>query len=350
MSLYCGIDLHANNSYVVVSGQEDEVVLGQRLPNDLDRIEQVLEPYREALEGIAVESTFNWYWLVDGLRQAGHTVHLVNPLAAQQYQGLKYADDRSDARWLAKMLRLEILPTGWICPATERGVRDLLRKRVQLVRQRVACRLSLRNILERTTARRLTGAALERLSPGQLSDWIADENVRLSMTTTLAVIETLDEQIELLEGVVFEQARMASAFSVLQTIPGVGPILASTIHYETGDLSRFAGVGHYASYCRLVRSQHLSNERRKGQGLRKNGNAYLSWAYHEAAHFAVRYQPKARRWHERKRSKTCALVAIRALAHKLARAAYFMMRDQVAYEPRQAGRRRPRGFDFLLDG
>ena len=333
MSLYCGIDLHANNSYVAVTSPEEEVVLGQRYPNDLGKILGALEPYREGLEGIAVESTFNWYWLVDGLRESGYTVHLVNPLAAKQYQGLKYTDDRSDARWLAKMLHLGILPTGWICPPEERAVRDLLRKRTQLVRQRVASRLSLRNILERTTARRLSGNALERLGEEELAGWIEDEHVRLSMTTTLAVIETLDEQIELLEGVVFEQARKASAFSVLQTIPGVGPILASTIQYETGDLSRFAGVGHYASYCRLVRSERLSNERRKGQGLRKNGNAYLSWAYHEAAHFALRYQPSARKWHERKRSKTCALVAIRALAHKLARAAYFMMRDQVAYEP-----------------
>ena len=333
MSLYCGIDLHANNSYVAVTDREDEVVVGRRLPNELGRVLGALEPYREELRGIAVESTFNWYWLADGLGEAGYCVHLVNPLAAQQYQGLKYTDDRSDARWLAKMLRLGILPTGWICPPVERGVRDLLRKRVQLVRQRVACRLSLRNILERTTARRLSSNALERLSQEDLSSWIEDEHVRLSMTATLAVIEALNEQIACIEGVVFEQARQGPAFSVLQTIPGVGPILASTIQYETGDLGRFAGVGHYASYCRLVRSERLSNQRRKGQGLRKNGNAYLSWAYHEAAHFAVRFQPSARKWHQRKLSKTCALVAIRALAHKLARAAYFMMRDQVAYEP-----------------
>ena len=333
MSLYCGIDLHANNSYVVVSDPDDEVVLGQRLPNDLSRIRRALAPYRDDLDGVAVESTFNWYWLVDGLREAGHTVHLVNPLAAQQYQGLKYADDRSDARWLAKMLRLGILPTGWICPPEERGIRDLLRKRMQLVRQRVANRLSLRNILERTTARRVSSNALARLSPEDLSGWIEDEHVRLSMVSTLAVIGTLEEQIELLEGAVLKQARQGPVFSVLQTIPGVGPILASTIQYETGDLGRFSGVGHYASYCRLVRSERLSNQRRKGQGLRKNGNAYLSWAYHEAAHFAVRHQPSARSWHERKLSKTCPLVAIRALAHKLARAAYFMMRDQVPYEP-----------------
>ena len=333
MSLYCGIDLHANNSYVVVTDLEDEVVLGQRLSNNLEGISGVLAPYRGELEGVAVESTFNWYWLVDGLRQAGHTVYLVNPLAAQQYQGLKYTDDRSDARWLAKMLRLGILPTGWICPPEQRAVRDLLRKRMQLVRQRVTCRLSLRNILERTTARRLNSNALKRLGPEDLAGWIEDDHVRLSMTSTLAVVEILDEQIEHLEGVVLCEARRGAAFSVLQTIPGVGPILASTIQYETGDLSRFASVGAYASYCRLVRSERLTNQRRKGQGLRKNGNGHLSWAYHEAAHFALRFQPSARRWYERKRSRTCALVAIRALAHKLARAAYFMMRDQVAYEP-----------------
>jgi len=133
MSLYCGIDLHANNSYVVVTDPEDEVFLGQRMPNDLGKILGALEPYREELTGIAVESTFNWYWLVDGLRESGHIVHLVNPLAAKQYEGLKYRDDRSDARWLAKLLRLGILPTGWICPPEERAVRDLLRKRVQLL-------------------------------------------------------------------------------------------------------------------------------------------------------------------------------------------------------------------------
>ena len=333
MELYAGIDLHANNNYLAIIDDAERLMESKRLPNNINAIGRALEPYRPSLTGIAVESTFNWYWLVDGLRESGYTVHLVNPLAAKQYQGLKYTDDRSDARWLAKMLHLGILPTGWICPPEARALRDLLRKRVQLVRQRVACRLSLRNILERTTARRLSGAALTRLSAEDLSDWIEDENVYLSMTATLAVIETLEEQIHRIEGVVLGQLKQEPVFSILTTIPGVGPILASTIQCETGDLSRFAGVGAYTSYCRLVRSQRLSNERRKGQGLRKNGNAYLSWAYHEAAHFAVRYQPSARQWHERKRSRTCALVAIRALAHKLARAAYFMMRDQVLYEP-----------------
>ncbi len=333
MGLYAGIDLHANNSYVAIIDETDELVVAKRYRNDLGSICQALEPYRDEVQGIAVESTFNWYWLVDGLADEGYPVHLVNTLAAQQYQGLKYTDDKSDARWLAHMLRLGILPTGWIYPKRQRAVRDLLRKRSQLVRQRTASRLALRNVLERTTARRLTANALKRVTTNELSEWIEDPNVRLSMAASLAMIDAASEQIEQLERAILEQAPANESYRLLTTIPGVGPVIASTIHYETGDIGRFPSVGNYVSYCRLVRAERNSNQRPKGQGLRKNGNRYLSWAYHEAAHFAVRFQPKARRWHEKKRSRTCPLVAIRALAHKLARAAYFMMRDQVPYEP-----------------
>jgi transposase len=333
MSLYAGIDLDANNSYLALIDSGGELVSARRYSNDLRLICKGLEPHREELAGIAVESTFNWYWLVDGLQESDYCVHLVNTLAAQQYQGLKYTDDETDARWLAHMLRLGILPTGWIYPKQDRAVRDLLRKRSQLVRQRTANLLGLRNVLERTAARRLSTNALKKLTAADLSAWIEDPNVRLSMVASLAMVEAASEQVEHIERTILEQATLKDSYRILITIPGIGPIIASTIQYETGDLSRFATVGNYVSYCRLVKSERSSNQRIKGHGLRKNGNPYLSWAFHEAAHFAVRFQPKARRWYERKRTKTCALVAIRALAHKLARAAYFMMRDQVAYEP-----------------
>ena len=333
MRLYAGIDLHANNSYLAVIDETDELVVGKRYRNDLGSICKALEPHRGAIHGIAVESTFNWYWLVDGLEAAGYTVHLVNTLAAQQYKGLKYTDDKTDARWLAHMLRLGILPTGWIYPKRQRAVRDLLRKRSQLVRQRTASRLGLRNVLERTTARRLTANGLKKVTGDDLSQWIEDPNIRLSMGASLAMIETASEQIDLLERTILEQAKPNDCYRQLTMIPGIGPVIASTIQYETGEIGRFPSVGNYVSYCRLVRAERNSNQRVKGQGLRKNGNRYLSWAYHEAAHFAVRFQPKARRWYETKRSRTCPLVAIRALAHKLARAAYFMMRDQVPYDP-----------------
>ena len=125
-------------------------------------------------------------------------------------------------------------------------------------------------------------------------------------------------------------------YRTLTTIPGVGPVLASTIEYETGDISRFPGARQYASYCRLVNSTRLSAGKRKGSGNARNGNPYLSWAFSEAAHFAVRYHPDAKKCFQRKRSKTNGIVAIRALAHKLARASYYVMKDQVAFEPEKA--------------
>ena len=116
MPLYGGIDLHANNSVVVLLNEQDEVLYQKRLPNDLPTILGQLAPYHTELKGLVVESTYNWYWLVDGLMEASYLVHLANPAAIQQYSGLKYTDDHSDARWLAHLLRLGVLPEGYIIP------------------------------------------------------------------------------------------------------------------------------------------------------------------------------------------------------------------------------------------
>ena len=134
MKLYGAIDLHSNNNVTVLINEKDEVVYRKRLPNDLKLILGQLAPHQSRIEGIVVESTYNWYWLVDGLMERGHRVHLANTAAIEQYSGLKYTDDDSDARWLAHLLRLGVLPQGYIYPKEQRAVRDLLRKRSQLVR------------------------------------------------------------------------------------------------------------------------------------------------------------------------------------------------------------------------
>jgi transposase len=122
MKLYGGIDLHSNNSVINLLDERDKVVYNKRLPNDLPTILSELSPYQSQIEGLAVESTFNWYWLVDGLMEEGYEVHLVNTAAVQTYTGLKYTNDAHDARWLAHLLRLGILPTGYIYPKEERAV------------------------------------------------------------------------------------------------------------------------------------------------------------------------------------------------------------------------------------
>jgi len=144
MKAYAGIDLHSSNNYLGVIDSKDKRLFGKRLPNCIGTITAALKPFRTSLAGIVVESTYNWYWLVDGLQAAGYKVHLANPSAMRQYEGLKHTDDKSDSFWLAHMLRLGILPEGYIYPRKQRSVRDLLRRRLLYVRQRATHLLSLK--------------------------------------------------------------------------------------------------------------------------------------------------------------------------------------------------------------
>ena len=331
MKLYGGIDLHSNNSLVCLLDEKDRVLYQKRLPNRLDQILSELSPYQEAVQGLAVESTYNWYWLVDGLMDAGYRVHLGNTAAVQQYSGLKYTDDSHDARWLAHLLRLGILPEGYICPKAARAVRDLLRKRSQLVRHRTAHLLSIQNLLARNRGQSLSGNLVKRLSEAQVEELLPEPDLALAVKSNLRVMQCLEEEIKKLEKVVKARVRLKPAFRSLLTLPGVGSTLGLTMMLEAGDIRRFQKVGNFSSYSRCVRSIKLSNGKKKGEGNRKNGNKYLAWAFVEAAHFAIRYSPQVQRFYQRKRAKTNGIVALKAVAHKLARAAYFVVRDQVPF-------------------
>ena len=141
--LYAGIDLHSNNNYLAIIDEQDKRIYKHRWPNKPDIILAELEPFKESIVGIVVESTFNWYWLVDILMDEGYKLHLANPTAIQKYKGLKYSDDSHDALWLAHLLRLEILPEGYIYPKADRPIRDFLRKRGHLVKLRTSLMLLL---------------------------------------------------------------------------------------------------------------------------------------------------------------------------------------------------------------
>lgn len=337
MKLYSGIDLHSNNSVVVILDENDQIIYERRLPNDLARILAELAPHRDSIEAIAVESTYNWYWLVDGLMDAGYCVKLVNTMAVKTYDGLKYTDDEHDARHLAHLLRLGILPTGYIYPKEERAVRDLLRKRAQLVRCRTAQILSIQNLVSRNRGKGISTDDIRRLDEAAI-DQVCDGNAAraLAIRSNLAVLRCLDEQIPVLERAVLSQARLKPTFEKLLSVKGIGPILGMSIMYEAGDMDRFVKVGHFASYARCVSSTRWSNGKKKGSGNRKNGNKYLAWAFVEAAHYCVRYNERIRRFHQRKKAKRNGVVAIKAVAHKLARACYHILKDQVPFEEERA--------------
>jgi transposase len=324
---YSGIDLHSNNSVIVVSDEADRVMCKRRVPNELGQVLALLEPYRAELAGVVVESTYNWYWLVDGLQAAGYRVHLANTSAIKQYEGLKHSDDEADAAHLAQLLRLGILPTGYICPPRERALRDLSRKRSQLIRTRTAHILSVENIVARQTGARITSNAVKQLGAAELHRFGQCEDVTLAMAANVAVIHTLSAQIDKLEARLREQIRPQAEYKVLITTPGIGEVIATTIMLETGTIGRFAAVGHFASYARCVDSKRMSNGKKKGEGNVRNGNRYLAWAFVEAANYARRYCPEAKRFYERKKARTNNIVATKALAHKLARACYHMLKE-----------------------
>ena len=161
--LYSGMDLHSSNTYIGILNQERERIFKKRVPNDLKLIVQTMEPFRKYLAGIAIESTFNWYWLVDGLMDAGYKVHLANPAKMEMYKGIKHQDDKRSAFWLAELLVLNILPEGYIYPKQERPVRDLTRKRGYFVKQRTSNKLSLQSLIERNTGKHLSGREIDSL-------------------------------------------------------------------------------------------------------------------------------------------------------------------------------------------
>ncbi|AWB66657.1 IS110 family transposase [Saccharobesus litoralis] len=333
MKYFSAIDLHSNNSYLVISDEEDRSMVEKRLANDLKLILRELEPFKSDIQGIAVESTYNWYWLVDGLMDAGYTLKLVNTSAIQSYSGLKYTNDVHDARWLAKLLRLDILPTGYIYPKEQRKVRDILRKRAGLVQQRSLNITSFKSMFARQLGFTIKSNDIHK---NMEQFCFEDPMLEACCAPHKQLYKVLTEEIDKLEKLVGSQLKESSIYTQLQTTPGIGKILAATISLETGNISRFNKVGNYASYCRCVKSTRVSNYKIKGKGNAKCGNKYLSWAFSEAAHFAIRHYKPIKCFYDRKKRKSNGIIAMRAVAHKLARACYFIMRDNVEFDMKLA--------------
>jgi transposase len=336
MRLYGGIDLHSNNNVVALTDETDRIVYRKRLPNNIETVLAALAPYRDEITGVVVESTYNWYWLVDALMEADYRVHLANTAAIIQYSGLKYADDDTDAAWLGKLLRLGLLPEGYIYPKAERAVRDLLRRRQRLVQQHTANILAVQNLFSRNRGRSISANEVRRLTPESVAELVADPNLALAIQGTVLAMGGQQAAIELLEREAWRQTKERQNWRALQSVSGIGRILGLTILLETGPIERFKHVGNYASYCRCVGSTHVSNGKQKGKGNTKNGNKYLAWAYVEAANFAVRYDPQIKRYYQRKRAKAKTVVATKAVAHKLARACYHMLRDGSTFDVNRA--------------
>lgn len=330
--IMAAIDLHGNNLVLALVNKDGKRLLHKKLPCQMEETNRTLEPFKERIDTVAVESTFNWYWLVDGLMDAGHRTVLANPAAITQYSGIKHTNDKDDAFWLAEMTRLGILPTGHICQRELRAVRDLLRRRLLLVQHRTSLILSLRSLHHRNTGSPLSLKSIKAMEVDDVWRLFQTPSDQLASREELRLIQELDLSIERIEKEVLATARQMPEYQRLTEIPGIGKILGMTIALEAGDMTRFPSPGDFASYCRCVPSARTSNGKKKGENNSKAGNRYLAWAWVEAANFAVRYDEQARSYYQRKKAKANNMVATKALACKLAKAAWHVMSKNVPYD------------------
>ena len=280
---------------------------------------------------MAVESTFNWYWLVDGLREDGFDIRLANTTKMQENIGLKEANDKTDARYIARQLTMGVLPEGYIYPKETRGVRDKMRQRLQLVQCRTSEVLSLEGLIARYTG---VNVNPKRFEEEDFIEILANNQPVIDMALRKKRhIDFLNVEIKSLEAEILKELPDKEKYKILLTMAGVGEVLARTILLETGTIERFPGAGNYASYCRAVSAKHTSNGKKKAKGNSKNGNRYLGWAFVEAATFAVRFSPQINAWFQRKEAKSGKrVIAIKALANKLSKAAYYMLKNNEPFD------------------
>ena len=331
---YCGIDLSARDSHLCIVDESLSIHLQQKSANELPRISNLLQPFKPHLK-IVVESTFNWYWLVDGLQGLGFDVCLAHTLGLSMITQAKVKTDRRDAFTLAKLLRAGLIPKAYIYPAQTRPVRDLLRRRQKVVALRAQEYGALRQLLLREGILESSRNEIKLAEEDDLRQWFTHPLVVMNASHQLERIDLLSRQILELEQRIVELTRGKADYKRLLGIAGIGRILALTILYEVGEVSRFQSVRQFSSYCRLVPGVAQSGGVSRRGRASKQGNHYLKSAFNQAAVVAVRSYPRIRRCYERhlKRHRGSArkLVAYNVIAHKLAQAAYYVLKQGEDY-------------------
>jgi transposase len=335
---YCGIDLHARLLAVCIVDQAGTVVLRRQIPDDPQQLRDLLAPYRPDVV-LAVECLFAWYWVADFCAAEGLPFVLGHALYMKAIHGGKSKDDDIDAEKISRLLRGGTIPMAYVYPKGLRETRDLLRRRNYLVHKRA----ELIAHIQITNAQYNLPPFPKKLIYAQnraelkVAERFPDAHVRKSISLDLALIDQLDAQLADVELYLQRTVKVEDpqTYARLQTIPGVGKILALVLLYEIHDIRRFADVGDFLSYARLVRCQHLSAGKRVGSGGKKIGNAHLKWAFSEAVCLLIRSCPAVKAWQQRQHKKHGKKKTLGILAAKLGRAVYHLLRKNVAFDVRR---------------
>jgi len=330
---YCGIDLHARKMYLCILDSDGNVLLHRELACGPENFLRAIAPFREDLV-VGVECMFAWYWIADLCGREGIDFVLGHALYMKAIHGGKAKTDKIDARKIAGMLRGGMFPLAYVYPPEMRATRDLLRRRNHLMRKRAELLAHIQNTISQYNLPELSvNLSAERNRKG-VAELFPDPEVRKIVEVDLAMIDAYDDVLKCLEWDIEKTARRHDwhALLLLRSIHGVGQILALVMLYEIHDINRFETVQQFASYCRLVKCSHESAGKKKGTGGAKIGNAHLKWAFSEAAALFIRHNPPVKKLVENLAKKHGKGKALTILAHKLARAIYYMLKNNEPFD------------------
>jgi len=330
---YCGIDLHARTMYVCILSQDGEVVLHRNMPASPDTLLKAIAPYRDDMV-IAVECIFTWYWLADLCAQEGLPFVLGHALYMKAIHGGKAKNDKIDSQKIAVLLRGGMLPQAYVYPAKMRATRDLLRRRMHLMRKRAELLAHIQNTNSQYNLPEIGKKIAYKANRVGVAERFPDPAVQKSIEVDLALIDHYDRLLRDVELSILHTAKQydANTLYLLRTVPGIGEMLSLVLLYEIHDIQRFPRVQDFVSYCRLVKCAKESAGKRYGTSGTKIGNAYLKWAFSEAAVLFLRNNPQGQKYLTRLEKKHGKGKALTVLAHKLARAVYYMLQRKTAFD------------------
>jgi transposase len=330
---YAGVDLHARSLFLSILDHDGRGRFARNLPAAPEPFLTAVAPFRDGLV-VGCECMHCWYWLADTCRDHRILFVLGHAWAMKAVHGSKTKCDRHDAEAIARLLRGGNFPLAYAYPKERRGLRDLLRARLRLVRQRAELYSHVHTARRQANLPPVSNDVKYKSKRAAITADIADPFVRRRVETDLVLLEPLDTAIRRLEAEIEDAAKghYPTELAVLQSTPGVGPILSLTILLEIDTVTRFDTRQQFCSYARLCGAVQESAGHRSGVGNRRAGNAWLKWAFSEAAVLSAQKDERIGRYLERRAARLGKPKALSALAHKLGRAFYHMLRTKAVFD------------------
>ncbi len=333
---YCGIDLHARSLYVCIINHDGEICIHQEIKASPEHLMRILEPYIGNII-VGVECMHCWYWVADWCEDNAVDFILGHALYMKAIHGGKAKTDKIDSFKIAKLLRGGTFPVAYHYPKSMRATRDLLRRRMKIIRHGAMLKAHVSNTLSQYNLP-VHGTNL-RYSQARdaLRETFNDKYVQANINLDLNLVEHYDKELRQIEKQVENHAikHFYREYHLLKSIKGVGKILALTILYEIGDIQRFDSVQKFASYSRLVKCKAESAGKIYGTSGAKIGNAHLKWAFSEACVLYLRGNDDAQRYLAKLQRRMPKSKALSVLAHKLGRCVYFMLRNKTLFNEDQ---------------